>query len=99
MGPALWEGEASDYPHIVFDACKDNPSFMKLIETHSASQMKPWFLSWLTKYLDHIPDPQAYSELLAKIVRFLCEELQHSRLSNICPIVMTLAAEVSNIVL
>ncbi|KAG1882613.1 SEN1 N terminal-domain-containing protein [Suillus subluteus] len=49
---------------------------------------KPWFLLWFGEYLATISDSAIYRDVLARIVDFLCEELQHERFQEARPAVM-----------
>ncbi|EIW80969.1 hypothetical protein CONPUDRAFT_104043 [Coniophora puteana RWD-64-598 SS2] len=89
----LWKGEAPDYAQVVFDSIKDNQSFSELI-SNGAHEEKPWFLSWFGDYLDSVPDSGVFSNILSKIVDFLCEELQHERFQEARPVTMLAASRV-----
>ncbi|KAH7909030.1 SEN1 N terminal-domain-containing protein [Hygrophoropsis aurantiaca] len=88
LGKQLWQGEGPEFPQVVFDAIKDNPSYALLIQGIQPGDEKPWFLSWFGDFLDALPDTAIYGEVLAKIVDFLCEELQHERFQETRPIIM-----------
>ncbi|KAL4081054.1 SEN1 N terminal-domain-containing protein [Scleroderma citrinum] len=79
LGSQLWKGESPEYPQVVFDAIKDNPSFTKLVEGIDPSDEKPWFISWFGEYLMTLRDSAVFGNVLAKVVDLLCEELQHER--------------------
>ncbi|KAG2151416.1 SEN1 N terminal-domain-containing protein [Suillus clintonianus] len=88
LGNQLWQGEGPEYPQVVFDAIKDNPSFCDMLQGLKSTDEKPWFLSWFGEYLATIPEPAMYGDILARIVDFLCEELQHERFQEARPAVM-----------
>jgi senataxin len=94
MGSDFWKGEGSTYPQVVFDAVKDNPSFSDLLKNVDPVGELPWFLVWFADYLHTIKDLPAYPEVLAKMVDFMCEELQHERFQEARPVVMTAATRV-----
>ncbi|KAI6122505.1 SEN1 N terminal-domain-containing protein [Pisolithus croceorrhizus] len=70
LGSQLWSGEGPEYPHVVFDAIKDNPSFTKLVEGIEPSKEKPWFLTWFGEYLTSLKDTHVFGDVLAKHERF-----------------------------
>ncbi|KIK99636.1 hypothetical protein PAXRUDRAFT_822556 [Paxillus rubicundulus Ve08.2h10] len=84
----LWKGEGPEFPQVVFDAIKDNPSYIKLVEEVGPSDEKPWFLSWFGEYLWSLKDSGVFGDVLAKVVDLLCEELQHERFKEVRPTVM-----------
>ncbi|KAG0703798.1 SEN1 N terminal-domain-containing protein [Suillus ampliporus] len=88
LGNQLWQGEGPEYPQVVFDAIKDNPSFCNMLRDVKSADEKPWFLSWFGEYLTSISDAAMYGDVLARIVDFLCEELQHERFQEARPAVM-----------
>jgi senataxin len=87
----LWSNEDPDYPQVVFDAIKDNPSFTALISSQSN---EPWFLLWFSDYLNSIWTYRSFDDVLAKMVDFLCEETQHERFQDARPSIMLVAADV-----
>ncbi|KAG2101040.1 SEN1 N terminal-domain-containing protein [Suillus discolor] len=88
LGNKLWQGEGPEYPQVVFDAIKDNPSFSDMLQDLKSAGEKPWFLSWFGEYLATISDSAIYKDVLARIVDFLCEELQHERFQEARPAIM-----------
>lgn len=96
LNVGLWKGEAPEFPQVVFDAIKDNPSYIKLIEEIVPLDEKPWFLSWFGEYLSSLKDSSVFGDVLAKIVDLLCEELQHERFKEVRPVVMFAAIRVSS---
>ncbi|KAG1848713.1 SEN1 N terminal-domain-containing protein [Suillus subalutaceus] len=88
IGSQLWQGEGLEYPQVVFDAIKDNPSFSDMLQDLKSAGEKPWFLLWFGEYLATISDSAIYRDVLARIVDFLCEELQHERFQEARPAVM-----------
>lgn len=95
LSASLWNGEAPEFPQVVFDAIKDNPSYIKLIEEVAPLDEKPWFLSWFGEYLLSLKDSNVFGDVLARIIDFLCEELQHERFKEVRPVVMFAAIRVS----
>ncbi|KAG1906409.1 SEN1 N terminal-domain-containing protein [Suillus fuscotomentosus] len=95
LGNKLWQGEGPEYPQVVFDAIKDNPSFSDMLQDLKSAGEKPWFLSWFGEYLATISDSAIYRDVLARIVDFLCEELQHERFQEARPAIMYSAVRVS----
>ncbi|KAK7056794.1 hypothetical protein VNI00_002511 [Paramarasmius palmivorus] len=94
LNERLWLGEAPEYPQVVFDALKDNPSFNALIHTEtSSSERTPWSLAWLSEYLAAIRNLPVYPEVLAKIMEYLYGELQHERFGGARPTVVIYAAK------
>ncbi|KAJ3978925.1 SEN1 N terminal-domain-containing protein, partial [Lentinula detonsa] len=84
LGKNLWHGEGPEYPQLVFDAFKDNPSLITLLhENDLSSERDPWFFNWLPEYLFTIRDQPVYTEVVAKITDFM---LQHERFSTARPI-------------
>jgi senataxin len=95
MDKAFWVGEGPEFPKVVFDSVKDNPSFSQLLQSISSSIERPWFLSWFREYLHTIRDLPVYGEVLVKIADFLCEETQHERFQDARPSIMASALHVS----
>jgi len=95
LGSESWSGESPEYPRIVFDAVKDNPSFTKLVEGADLTDERPWFLSWFGEYLMSLRDSAVFGNVLAKMVDLLCEELQHERFGETRTKVMLAAIRVS----
>jgi senataxin len=98
LGDQLWQGEGPEYPQVIFDAIKDNPSFSSMLQDLKSADEKPWFLSWFGEYLASISESATYGDVLAKIVDFLCEELQHERFQEARPVVMYSAVRVSGFI-
>ena len=95
MDNKFWIGEGPEFPQVVFDAVKDNPSFSQLLQNMGSPAECPWFLSWFGEYLHTIHDLPAYGEVFVKIVDFLCEETQHERFRDARPSIMASALHVS----
>jgi senataxin len=91
MGGDLWKREEPDYAQVVFDAVKDNPSYSKLLQDANRTAEG---LAWFWEYLHSIRNHPTYSEVLAKMVDFMCEELQHERFRDIRPAVLESATRV-----
>lgn len=98
MDKKFWVGEGPEFPQVVFDSVKDNPSFSQLLQNIDSSTERPWFLSWFREYLHTIRDLPVYGEVLVKIADFLCEETQHERFRDARPSIMTSALHVSLVV-
>jgi senataxin len=98
LSEKFWVGEGPEFPQVVFDSVKDNPSFSELLQNPGSSTERPWFLSWFREYLHTIRDLPVYGEVLVKIVDFLCEETQHERFRDARPSIMASAIYVSLIV-
>ncbi|KAI0320191.1 AAA domain-containing protein [Amylostereum chailletii] len=92
LGPALWAGQGADYPQVVFDAIRDNDSYPDLLETIDSAKSTPWYLLWFTEYIQSIWSCPAFENVLAKMVDFLCEEMQHDRFGDARPTIMVAAA-------
>ncbi|TFY66727.1 hypothetical protein EVG20_g4365 [Dentipellis fragilis] len=92
LGSDLWKGDSQDYPQVVFDSIKDNPSYSERIQSLGPRDEKPWFLLWFLEYLRSIWSSPVFGDIMAKMVDFLCEELQHERFQATCPTVMVAAA-------
>lgn len=95
LGKELWNGEGPEYPQVVFDAIKDNPSFLELLQSNDPSLHGIWYLSWFQEFLLSIRGHQVYKDVLAKLIDFLCEEAQHERFRNTQPAVLKTAISVS----
>ncbi|EGN98396.1 hypothetical protein SERLA73DRAFT_109860 [Serpula lacrymans var. lacrymans S7.3] len=91
LGNGLWQGEGPEFPQVVFDAIKDNPSYCSLVQTVDVTTEKPWYLSWFTEYLNSLRELPIFGDVLAKMVDFLCEELQHERFEDARPMAMLAA--------
>jgi senataxin len=89
------DSSESLYPSIVFDAIKDNPAYLRLIESQADGQNQLtniWALTWLAPFARSVATlPQnegahsAFADVLAKLAAFALEELQHSRFMAISP--------------
>lgn len=94
LGADFWSKESSDYPQVIFDAIKDNPSFANLTCDPGWKNNEPWLLVWFSDYLQSIWTWQIFDDVLARMVDFLCEELQHERFQEARPTSMTAATDV-----
>ncbi|TFK40652.1 SEN1 N terminal-domain-containing protein [Crucibulum laeve] len=92
LGDDFWAKETPEYSQIVFDAVKDNPSFLDLLRNISPGGQRPWFLAWFPEYLHTISKLGTYGDILAKMADFLCEEMQHERFREAQPMIMDTAA-------
>ncbi|TDL22217.1 hypothetical protein BD410DRAFT_898486 [Rickenella mellea] len=91
LGSSTWVGASEDYPKIVFDAIKDNPAFSKLLALPEAVSEKPWFLNWFAEYLRTLWETPVFGDVLAKIIGFMFDELQHERFEKSRPTVTAAA--------
>jgi senataxin len=91
LGVEFWSDENDEYPQVVFDAVKDNPAFATLLETVDAGAERSRYLAWFAEYLHTIRKPRVFAEVLAKIIDFLCEEMQHERFGVSRPSTMNTA--------
>ncbi|KAF9049605.1 hypothetical protein BDZ89DRAFT_1057486 [Hymenopellis radicata] len=89
LGRRLWLAEGPEYPQIVFDSIKDNPSFT--IHIHESGGARRHIV-WFREYLSLIPDLSIHSTVCLKMLSFLCEELQHERFSDSRPATLSFAA-------
>jgi senataxin len=96
---SIWEGEGPEFPQVVFDAVKDNPFYSQMLQTVDSVGDRPWFISWFPEYLQTLCDPAVYGVILAKMVDFMCEELQHERFQEARPTIMVAATRVSIILI
>jgi hypothetical protein len=94
LGADFWSKESSDYPQVVFDAIKDNPSFADLTRDPGWKSNEPWLLVWFSNYLHSIWTWQIFDDVLVRMVDFLCEELQHERFQEARPACMIAATDV-----
>jgi senataxin len=94
LAQKFWTNPDPAYPKIVFDSIKDNPAFLGLLQDLHKSNDNLWTLSWMPEFLLTIQGEVAYGEVLAKMVDFLCEELQHERFDEARPIIMNSAIQV-----
>lgn len=95
IGKGLWNGEGPEYPQVIFDAIKDNPTFLELFQSTDPFQHGIWHLAWFQEFLLTIRGHQVYGDILAKLLDFLCEEVQHERFRNVRPAVLKTAIGVS----
>ncbi|KAK2465188.1 hypothetical protein APHAL10511_002542 [Amanita phalloides] len=91
LGTQFWIDEGVEYPQVVFDAVKDNHAFAILLEKVDSAGDRPRYLSWFAEYLHTIRKLPAFGEVLAKMVDFLCEEMQHERFTISRPSTMNSA--------
>ncbi|KAI9443210.1 SEN1 N terminal-domain-containing protein [Lactarius indigo] len=99
LGVDFWSKESSDYPQVIFDAIKDNPSFADLIRDPEWKSNEPWLLVWFSDYLHSIWTWQIFDDVLVRMVDFLCEELQHERFQEARPACMIAATDLLRTVL
>ena len=93
MGGEIWsvEGNSTEYPQVIFDAIKDNKSFIAELEK---PELPSWLLGWFTDYLSTIWTLPILGSVAAKMIDFLCDELQHERFAAIHPLGILTAARV-----
>lgn len=99
MGNRFWVGEGPEYPQVVFDAVKDNPSYLSQLQGLEPSTEKPQPLLWFEEFLQSVDKGAIFQELLAKMADFLCSELQHERFYDARPLIMAFATGVSFVIL
>jgi senataxin len=96
LGNRLWEGEQTNYPEIVFDSIKDNSSYLDLLLQNDTTTERPWYFAWYSEFLHTVSGLVAYDAVLAKMVGFMCEELQHERFGHARSDAMCAAVRVSD---
>lgn len=79
---------------MVFSSIKQNPRYLENLQALTAAQQKDWSLSWLEAYLKAVGHLPILKDVLAVMIQFLCEELQHERFQDLRPAAMTIAARV-----
>ncbi|TCD66618.1 DEAD-box type RNA helicase [Steccherinum ochraceum] len=94
IGPEVWQEEGKDYPLVVFNTIKDNPSYIECLRTSPVTDRDPWTLVCLSTYLKSLDRLPAFKEVLPAMMLFLCEELQHERFKDIQPSAIGMAAKV-----
>lgn len=95
LGKGIWQNEDPEFPQIVFDSIKDNPSFTQMVlDMDPLPKEKPWFLAGFLDLLASLWEVPSFGEILARLIAFMCDELQHERFKNVRPVVMTSAAQV-----
>jgi senataxin len=78
LGSKIWIGEAPDYPQVILDSIKDNPSFSDLVLSNpTGDRIKP--LTWFSEYLRSVGDALIYDDILKKMTDFITGDLQHER--------------------
>jgi hypothetical protein len=98
LGSRVWEGEPANYPEVVFDSIKDNPSYLDLLLQTDTSKERPWYFAWYSEFLHTVSGFAAHDAVLAKMIGFMCEELQHERFGNARPDIMCAAVRVSRVI-
>lgn len=93
MGAEIWsvEGNSAEYPQVIFDAIKDNKSFIAELEK---PEPPSWLLGWFMDYLSTVWTLPVLGSVVAKMIDFLCDELQHERFAAIHPLGILTAARV-----
>jgi senataxin len=96
MGSEIWsvERNSPDYPTVIFDAIKDNKSFVAGLEKLESPS---WLLGWFVDYLSTIWTLPILGSVVAKMIDFLCDELQHERFAAIHPLGILTAARVCDL--
>ena len=93
---AFWEGEGNDYAEVVFDSIKGNAEYLNLVvEFNSTTREKPWFFAGLFDMIVSLWPSPAFGEILARLVAFFFEELQHERFKKHRPLAMSMGMQVS----
>lgn len=90
----MWRGEGPEFPYIVFDAVKDNPLYSDMLLGIAPDKDRPWFLTVFGDLLTAVRQLPVYGDMFAKMVDFMCEELQHERFKEARPMIMTTAIKV-----
>ena len=93
MGPEIWsvDGSSPEYPEVIFDAIKDNKFFIAELEK---PEPLPWLLGWFMDYLSTIWTLPILGSVAAKMLDFLCDELQHEKFAAIHPLGVLTAGRV-----
>lgn len=91
LGAEFWSDDGDEYPQVVLDAVKDNPAFATLLEKADAGAERSRYLALFAEYLHTIRKPHVFAQVLAKIIDFLCEEMQHERFGTSRPSTMNTA--------
>ena len=93
MGAEIWsvEEDSLEYPAVIFDAIKDNKSLIVELEKPESPS---WLLGWFMDYLSSIWTFPILGSVAAKMIDFLCDELQHERFAAIHPLGVLMAARV-----
>lgn len=93
MGAKIWsvEGNSPEYPTVIFDAIKDNKSFIAELEKLESPS---WLFNWFMDYLSTIWTLPVLGSVVAKMIDFLCDELQHEKFAAIHPFGILSAARV-----
>ncbi|KZV70184.1 hypothetical protein PENSPDRAFT_607629 [Peniophora sp. CONT] len=89
----FWLDRSDEYPQFVFAAIRDNPSFARLLKPLGPGEGLPWYLEGLFDFAWSIWTMPQFGEVLAKMVEFLCGELQHERFKGTKHLAMTTAAK------
>lgn len=91
----MWQGEGTEYPLVVFNAIKDNPSYLEALQSGSNNDQEPWTLTYLNAYLKSLDRLPTFKDTIPAVMQFLCEELQHERFERIQPSAIGIAAKVT----
>ncbi|EJD50704.1 hypothetical protein AURDEDRAFT_83748 [Auricularia subglabra TFB-10046 SS5] len=83
----LWTREGDEYPEVVFASIKDNPAFLQLIR-ESDPAGEPRFFRWLEPFVLSLWSKPSFADIVAKVVSFMCEELQHERFKRWHPMII-----------
>ncbi|KAH7102537.1 SEN1 N terminal-domain-containing protein [Auriculariales sp. MPI-PUGE-AT-0066] len=83
----IWTFEGEQYPLVALASVKDNRSVITLLEA-SEPDGDAWFLAWIEPFLLSLWNKAIFSDALAKLVNFLCEELQHERFKRWHPMIV-----------
>ncbi|EJC98117.1 uncharacterized protein FOMMEDRAFT_97735 [Fomitiporia mediterranea MF3/22] len=94
LGNKIWSEESADYPQVVFDSIKDNPSYIDLIFAHNQQKEQAWFLMIFLEYLRSVWEMQIFEDIVARFAAFTCDELQHERFGQQRPLVMSIAMQI-----
>ena len=94
LSKKLWSSDSADYPQVVFDSIKDNPSYIDMVLSYDAQREQAWFLFFFLEYLRSVWEMQVFGDVFARFVAFALDELQHDRFSTKRPLVTSVAMQV-----
>ncbi|KAF8895534.1 SEN1 N terminal-domain-containing protein [Infundibulicybe gibba] len=94
MGNGFWTAGDPEYPQLVFDSMKNNQSFLLLLQNVDVTGERPWYLAWFLEYLNTIRPLPVHGDILAKVVDFLCDDLQQERFGDVRLVYTTTAARI-----
>ncbi|EJU03106.1 hypothetical protein DACRYDRAFT_115362 [Dacryopinax primogenitus] len=80
---SFWTSDSVEFSEVVYDSIKDNPAFGRLLEAEAHIE-EPWFLTCFQVLLLSVWDKPVFDPILAKVINFMSEELQHPRFEPPC---------------